>query len=1001
MRSAGSTDEPRIDWGAECIWRRGERINLTPKAFLVPRCLVERPQQLVTKAELLETVWPDTHVTEIVLNIAIGQLRQALGDNPRQARLIETVYRRGFRWIGPVAAVDASTPPWNALEDEPSTFVGRAETLVALQRCYARAASGQRQVVFVTGDPGMGKTSVLDELIRGLRSRRSEAVGGLFVGRGQCVESHGAGDAYRPILEALESVLRDAGTEGRAIFARHAPGWLLQMPDLSRPEEMEELRRTAAMATSERMQRDLERAIDAVAAEHTVVLILEDLHWSDPATVGLLWALAVRRERARLLILGSYRPVDTIVHRHQLVRLKHELASKGQCVELPLEGLDANAVRAYLDRRFPRHAFSDDFAARLQEQVSGNPLFLLNALADFEQRGWLCERDGTWQCTVDLDVLAAAVPDSTRELIAFRIDQQSPAIQELLEAASIAGMTFTTQMVGGATVRDGAEVEAECERLARSALFLESGEDIQWPDLTRGRQYRFRHALYRQILSARVPPARCQLLHRRIAERIECGYGTRVAEMATQLSFHYEHAGDLLRAIHYIDTMMPHVDARFAVHEAEALLGHAVALVKRLPESEARQRRLLQATLEYAMAVAAARGSNSPESLRAFDDVHAVGKTLPTSPEQLASLRMVAGAHVLSGQLREAVKVGEQILALAGDNQTPEILLTANVSIGSALLYLGDVNAALPYFERALAVTTAAAETAIEGAPALANDPTVPLMTAFGLALILSGKADQGWSLVTSGVARAQERDLLIYSDFALSAASMTAIIRRDLASARRFSSTFLDHSKKDGHAFFVTLARVCMGWVTVIETRDPALTEPLRNAIEDFRQVSKLGSARVLSLLTDAYLRTGDLEAASRALDQAFDSRNEERLFDAELFRQRASILQIPAATKRANPGRHTEAEELLERAIDIATNQGSRLFGLRATVDLCRLWSSAGKRKEARQRLSAALSDFSEGFNEFDLRVARDLLDELSTRDQDLQTRKRRAKDTKSRIG
>src|SRR6478735_7577324 len=109
MRSAGSTDEPRIDWGAECIWRRGERINLTPKAFSVLRCLVERPHQLVTKAELLETVWPDTHVTEIVLNIAIGQLRQALGDNPRQARLIETIHRRGFRWIGPVAAAEAST----------------------------------------------------------------------------------------------------------------------------------------------------------------------------------------------------------------------------------------------------------------------------------------------------------------------------------------------------------------------------------------------------------------------------------------------------------------------------------------------------------------------------------------------------------------------------------------------------------------------------------------------------------------------------------------------------------------------------------------------------------------------------------------------------------------------------------------------------------------------------------------------------------------------------
>src|SRR5262249_9176378 len=161
--------------------------------------------------------------------------------------------------------------------------------------------------------------------------------------------------------------------------------------------------------------------------------------------------------------------------------------------------------------------------------------------------------------------------------------------------------------------------------------------------------------------------------------------------------------------------MMPQVDARYAVQEAEALLGHAVDLLEQLPKGEARQRRLLQATLEYAMALAAARGSNSAESLRAVDGARALGKTLPTSPEQLASLGTVAAGHMLSGQLREAASVGEQVLALTGDTPSPNIVLTAHVSIGTALLYLGDVNGSVAHLERAFAAIAGESEMATEG----------------------------------------------------------------------------------------------------------------------------------------------------------------------------------------------------------------------------------------------------------------------------------------------
>src|SRR5262249_30460268 len=158
-----------------------------------------------------------------------------------------------------------------------------------------------------------------------------------------------------------------------------------------------------------------------------------------------LASVVARREPARLLIVGTYRPVEAIAERHPVMRLKQELLSKRHCVEVALEGLDDEAIGAYLKQRFPTHRFPAELVANLHAHTSGNPLFLLNALSDFEERGWLRERDGAWECTADPARLGEAVPESTRDFIAFRLDQLPGSSLELLQAASVAGMSFSTQ----------------------------------------------------------------------------------------------------------------------------------------------------------------------------------------------------------------------------------------------------------------------------------------------------------------------------------------------------------------------------------------------------------------------------------------------------------------------------------------------------------------------------------------------------------------------------
>lgn len=561
------------------------------------------------------------------------------------------------------------------------------------------------------------------------------------------------------------------------------------------------------------------------------------------------------------------------------------------------------------------------------------------------------------------------MPDSTREIINFRLEQLPAASREVLEAASVAGMTFSTQVVAAAAARSCAEVEAECEHLARTALFLHTGTDIEWPDGSRGREQQFRHALYQQVLYNRVTPTRRQTLHRKVAERIESGHADQLTAVARQLSAHYEQAGDLARAVDWLETLVQQARARSAIVEVEALLQHAVLLQQRLPEGEPRRRRLLPLTIEHGVALASVRGAGAEQVQQVFEDARALAASVVIAPEEIAALGFAALTDILSGRLREACSLGEQQLVLAGPDAPSHLIFGAHVIVGMALLYLGEVGPALAQMESAFAARQAEAEDLPFVMPIY--DPLVQLQMAFGLAQVVAGREQRGWDSVESGLQRARSTGMPAYLGPALSRAIGIAIVRRDLAAARAFATELLALCESNALPLWREAARVQLGWLDVTERRDPALIEPLRLAVDDFHSSGSLGRPRMFSMLADAYLLDGRVHEASEALDQAFDNRGQECLFDAELFRQRAAI--IVAGGQRSQL---TAAEHFLERATEVAETQGTRLFGLRATVDLCRLWNRAGKRREAQQRLQQTLAMLDEDFAPADVRIARDLI-------------------------
>src|SRR6184192_1519997 len=281
-RSQQSFGRLSLDLGNECV-RLGERaLRLTPKAFAVLRYLMERSGRLATKEELFSAVWPDTSVTDASLSTCIREIRRVLKDRAKNPRYIETVHKRGYRYIG-ASAESALTVEPSCTETHLGILVGRDRELSVLDQALRDVERGETRLIFVSGEAGIGKTTLVEHFMARIDRTTARTT------RGQCVEQHGAFEAYMPWLEALNNVARWYGKDRlAALLYRYAPMWLAQLPWLVKAREREQLQREIAGATSERMIRELAETIGVLSAAEPLVLVLEDLHWSDPSSIKLL-----------------------------------------------------------------------------------------------------------------------------------------------------------------------------------------------------------------------------------------------------------------------------------------------------------------------------------------------------------------------------------------------------------------------------------------------------------------------------------------------------------------------------------------------------------------------------------------------------------------------------------------------------------------------------------------------------------------------------------------
>ncbi len=947
--------------------RAGQPVALAPKAFAVLCALARQSGQLMTKSALLDAVWGHHHVSESVLKTLISELRDALSDEPKRPRYIETASRRGYRFIAEVkplpprsahAALNPQpAPSFDALKPrthKPS-IIGRQAVLAQMRAAWSSASVGERKLFWIAGEAGIGKTTLIDNFVAEL--------GPVTYAYGGCVEQHGAGEPYLPILEALGTLCRsDAALP--AMLRAVAPTWFLQLPWLSSEVERETLRRALAGVGQERMLRELGELLEQYTQQRPLLLVTEDLHWSDQATLGLINHIARRRGPARLMWLASFRLSEVMAADHPLKPLRHELKLHRLCDELVLDPFSEREVADYVEHRFPRSEFSEAFARALYARTDGLPLFVVNVVDDLVSQGVL--QNGPPAALADVSIATLQVPESLAGIIEKQITRLTADECSVLEAASVCGVEFRSAAVADALDRDGRSVVDVCDELARRQQWLSGVAVDRLGDGSLDARYTFRHALYRHVFYQRLGAHARSELHSRVAASMERARGGGIAVTAAELASHYAHGQDLLLALRYYAEAAENALRHFAPKEALDLTRHALELLARCRACIERDGLELQLSALRGSAAAQALSVSSLEAKGALERALALLPGFPQHPLRGLVVNALGAVLLVRGEYAEVRALGDGVLSMSQRQDDRLLSLSACNMLGQISTLRGKYHEAIEWLERGIADCDAVGEKALQAA--FVVDPEVTMHGAMSITLLYLGKIDQARLRIDMALTRArrlgQPMPQMTANWFAALLEIGLSNPDRVAAFARELRRIVDDAALAPGEG----PSEWFRGWA---EAHQGMPREGFRRIQDAYARNARLGTysgaAGVLCYGAEAIALAGDWSQAQAQLDAAMElaQRLGERVYLTQMLLLKARIALAQGDTAAARAAMQVGLKE--------ARDQQSVWLELTVLVAQCELPDAGRADIEA---LREARAELSEGFDTALVARADDLL-------------------------
>jgi DNA-binding SARP family transcriptional activator/predicted ATPase len=880
-----------------------------------------------------------------VFQMCAANLQHELGVEPDAAT--RDVYERIF-------SLESARPPTAARDRAPATmpaFVGRRREWAQLHAAWQRAGTEGPCFVLVTGEAGIGKSRLAEELLawagrQGMAIAKTRS----YAAEGQLsfapVTDWLRSDGIRPHIEHLDSVWL---TE----VSRILPELLVEHPDLPQPEPLTEY------GQRQRFFETLARTM--LAAPQPLMLLIDDLQWCDQETLEWLHFLLRFDPAARLLVVGTVR-ADELSSHHPLHTLLLHLANTVGAVEMALQPLDAAETSA-LAAQVAGRALDSAAALRLYQETDGIPLFVVETVRARIEAAHTPERNGI-PLAIQVAGDRSSLPPRVYGVIAGRLARLSAPARELSGLAAAIGRAFTLDLLLGAGDDDAGSVVRALDELWTRRIIRDQGAN----------SYDFTHDRLREVAYAEAGAAQRRLFHRRIARTFESANAGDLDPMSGQIAAHYERAGMDEHAIPHYQRAAAVAQRVYANDEAIGLLSRGLALLEGLPAGMRRDTQELGLLLALAPTVRVAKGWTAPEAEHLLDRALALCDKGGDDGRRAQVLNGLQSVYIVQARFARVQQLAGELETLyqrSGGTMPP---LYTRVMLNAARFHLGHVAEANDGFAAIGAVPD--------------PDQMQRLQVAHGANYMVQVRYYQGHALwylgyPESALARGHEavqiaRDLEQPFNQAMAAVYLAQLVQlcADDATARTYAEEALVLASEYKAPYYRLWSAILVSYARAWERPDRTLICRLRDAITAFTAAgARLRLPYFLSLLARVCLRAGCADDGMGAIDEALAvSRTQnERWWDAELHRLRGELLLAHGASAR-------DAEMALLRAGEIARLQQARSLELRAVISLARLWATRQRAAEARRVLGDLCAWFTEGHTTPDMLAAQTLLAQLA---------------------
>ncbi|MBV8287091.1 MAG: AAA family ATPase [Hyphomicrobiales bacterium] len=839
-----------------------------------------------------------------------------------------------------------------------TALVGREEELEILLRRWARAKTGEGQVVLLSGEGGIGKSRLTAALLERLITephirlryfcspQHTDSAFYPIIGQMERAAGLAHDDTPQARLDKLDTVLAQTSTstQDAALFAE-----LLSLPNDGRYPALE-------LTPEQRRQKTLEALslqMEVLSRQSPVLMIFEDAHWTDPTSLEAFGRAVDRVATLPVLLIVTFRP-----------EFQAPWIGRPHVTSLTINRLTRREVDAVIDRVVGNTPLPPNIRQDIIERTDGVPLFveeMTKAVLEAESEG------EARQTAAAVPSPSLAVPASLHASLMARLDRLGPA-KEVAQIGAAIGREFAHALLAEVVRKPEAELGSALDRLIQAGLLFRQSVP---PHAT----YLFKHALVQDAAYGTLLRGPRQALHARIAAAIETRMPERVEREPELLAYHYAGAGQPDTAAGYWLAAGRLAARRSANSEAVAHLTRGIAGVGGLPETEERNRQELALQLALGPALLSSRGFGDPEASAGYQRAAELARRLGDDRDRFAAtwgLWISIRASSASDHMRLRLQYLGEMVEAAERTGDPELLLQAHHSSWSTRIWNGEFARATEHVRSGLALYDRERHrhhALMYGG----HDPAVCGKGQGAVALWALGCPDQAVQSARNGIVLGQASDHLPSLLHSLWFAASVYFLRRQAADVLECSARLLALGGEHGLKLYEAIGGVFHGWARIQQSDAQAGLAELRAAVAAYATTAHVNLDLYRAILAEAELRAGNLEEAAAVLNQG--ERTADEWWRAGYLRLRGDLLLRGPGDERA------AAERLYREAISVAAGQQAKSLELRAATSLARLLRDEGKRDEARNLLAPVYGWFTEGFDTLDLKEAKALLDVLAS--------------------